>query len=87
MSKNRRGKRVLNMMKFIELHEMMVKDKELLKLKKAELIEMIIKRQYTNEELESIKQNDFATFQLREMKDELMLMNKPLLIYHYLQEN
>lgn len=74
-------------MRLNELVTAMVEDKELLKLKKKELVKMIIQKQFSKEQLEEINNKKFCKFQLDCYEEELMQMSKPLLIYHYLQEN
>ena len=71
-----------------EMFEAVLTDenKELLKLKKKDIVKMIINKKYSSEELEQINKNDFAKFQLLECEQELMRESKGSLIFHYIQE-
>lgn len=60
-------------------------NKELLKLKKADIVKMIINKEYSSEELEIINKNDFAKFQLWEYEQKLMKESKGSLIFHHIQ--
>ncbi len=71
-----------------ELFEAVLTDenKELLKLKKKDIVKLIINKKYSSEELERINKNDFAKFQLWEYEQELMRESKESLIFHHIQD-
>ena len=71
-----------------ELFEAVLTDenKELLKLKKKDIVKLIINKKYSSEELERINKNDFAKFQLWEYEQELMRESKASLIFHHIQD-
>ena len=71
-----------------DMYESVLTDenKELLKLKKADIVKMIINKKYSSEELERFNKNDFAKFQLWEYGQQLMRESKGSLIFHHIQE-
>ena len=76
------------MIRMKDMYESVLTDenKELLKLKKKDIVKMIINKKYSSEELERFNKNDFAKFQLWEYGQQLMRESKGSLIFHYIQD-